>query len=158
MSKPAVLFLCTNNAVRSQMAEAILKKKASDRFEAYSAGMEPTEIHPMTIRVMSEVGIDLSGQRSKNLRQYLGKLTVHVAIFVCPKAEKLCPIMWLGALNRLEWPFEDPAAQVGNEEEQIAKFRSVRDQIDQKITTWINDEGLAVSTPATCPTSKEIPS
>ena len=137
MNKPAVLFLCTNNAVRSQMAEALLKKKAADHFDAYSAGTEPKEIHPLTIRVMSEVGIDLSGQRPKDLRQYLGKLAVRVAIFVCQKAEEKCPTLWPGALNRMEWPFEDPAACDGTDEERVAKFRSVRDQIDQKITAWL---------------------
>jgi|GEM_PF-157731 len=139
MSKPAVLFLCTNNAVRSQMAEGLLKKKAAEHFDAYSAGTEPKEIHPLTIQVMSEVGIDLSGQRPKDLRQYLGKLPVRVAIFVCQKAEEKCPTVWPGALTRLEWPFEDPAACQGGEEERIAKFRFVRDQIDHKIATWLTE-------------------
>jgi len=139
MNKPAVLFLCTKNAVRSQMAEALLKKKAAEHFDAYSAGTEPKEIHHLTIQVMSEVGIDLSGQRPKDLRQYLGKLAVRVAIFVCQKAEEKCPTLWPGALTRLEWPFEDPAACQGGEEERIAMFRFVRDQIDHKITTWLTE-------------------
>ncbi len=126
MSKPVVLFLCTNNAVRSQMAEALLKKRAADQFEAHSAGTEPKGIHPLTIQVMSEVGIDLSGQRPKDLRQYLGKLAVRYAIFLCPRAEEKCPVIWPGALARLEWPFEDPAAQEGTEDERIARFRSAQ--------------------------------
>jgi arsenate reductase len=143
VSKPAVLFLCTNNAVRSQMAEALLNKKAAGQFEAHSAGTEPKEIHPLTIRVMSEVGINLSGHRPKDLRQYLGKLAVCYAIFLCPRAEDKCPVIWPGALNRLEWPFEDPATQDGTEDERIAKFRSVRDRIDERITAWLKE--LSVS-------------
>lgn len=140
MSKPAVLFLCTNNAVRSQMAEALLKRKAADHFDAYSAGTEPKEnIHPLTLRVMSEVGIDLTGQRPKALSEYLGRLPVRVAISVCPRAEDKCPTLWPGALARLEWPFEDPAACEGDEDVRIAKFRTVRDQIDEKITTWLTE-------------------
>jgi arsenate reductase len=137
VSKPAVLFLCTNNAARSQMAEGLLRKKAAEHFDAYSAGTEPKEIHPLAIKVMSEVGIDLSGQQSKDLRTFLGRLPVRVAIFVCQKAEVKCPAIWPGALARMEWPLEDPAAVEGNEDERIAKFRSIRDQIDQKITTWL---------------------
>jgi len=143
MDKPAVLFLCTNNAVRSQMAEALLKKKGADKFDAYSAGTEPKEIHPLTIKVMSEVGIDLSAQHPKALREFLGRLAVQYAVFVCPKAEEKCPTLWPGALNRLEWPFDDPSAFVGTEEERIAKFRSVRDQIDLKITTWLAQLSVA---------------
>jgi arsenate reductase len=143
MNKPAVLFLCTNNAVRSQMAEAFLKKRAAEQFDAYSAGTEPKEIHPLTIRVMNEVGIDLSGQRPKDLRQFLGRLAVRYAVFVCKKAEEKCPTIWPGALNRIEWPFDDPAACDGSEEEQVKKFREVRDQIDKKIADWLAE--LSVS-------------
>jgi arsenate reductase len=139
MSKPAVLFLCTNNAVRSQMAEALLKKKAGEILDAYSAGTEPTEIHPLTIKVMNEVGIDLTGQRPKALRDFLGRLAVGYVISVCPKAEEKCPMYWPGPVTRLEWAFDDPAEAKGTEEEQIAKFRSVRDEIDQKITSWLNE-------------------
>jgi arsenate reductase len=137
MNKPAVLFLCTNNAVRSQMAEGLLKKKAAERFDAYSAGTEPKEIHDLTIQVMREVGIDLSGQRPKHVREYLGRLPVRVAIFVCQKAEQGCPTLWPGALTQLEWPLDDPAAFAGNDDERVARFRSVRDQLDTKITTWL---------------------
>jgi len=140
MGKPVVLFLCTNNVARSQMAEAILRKKAADHFDAYSAGTEPKEsIDPMAVQVMKEVGIDLTGQRPKSLYEYLGRLPVRVAIFVCPKAEGKCPTMWPGALSRLEWPLDDPAACEGSEEERLAKFRAVRDQIDEKITTWLTE-------------------
>ena len=114
-----------------------MRKKAADHFDAYSAGTEPREIHPLTIRVMQEVGIDLTGQRPKDVRQFLGRLPVRVAIFVCKREEQKCPSVWPGALTRLEWPFEDPAICEGTEDQRIAKFRSVRDQMDQKITSWL---------------------
>ncbi len=140
MNKPAILFLCTNNAVRSQMAEAFLKKRAADHFDAYSAGTEPKEnIHPLTVQVMNEVGIDMSGQRPKGLYEYLGRLPVRVAISVCPRAEEKCPTTWPGALARLEWPFDDPDNCDGSDEERIARFRAVRDQIDGKISTWLQE-------------------
>lgn len=125
-----VLFLCTHNAARSQMAEALLRTKASESFDVYSAGTDPkAAIDPLTVRVMSEVGIDLSGQRPKGLLEYLGRLPVRVAISVCPKAEDKCPTLWPGALARL--------ACQGNADERQEKFRAVRDQIDQKITGWL---------------------
>jgi arsenate reductase len=147
MNRPVVLFLCTNNAVRSQMAEAFLKKMAAEHFDAYSAGAEPTEIHPLTIRVMNEVGIDVNGQHSKHVRQFLGKLSVRIAVFVCPRTEEKCPIVWPGALAHLEWPFEDPAAYQGSEEDCLCKFRDVRDQIEQRITDWLAQVGVASGHP-----------
>jgi len=141
MTKPAVLFICTNNSARSQMAEAFLKKRAGAQFDAYSAGMEPKGIHPLAVRVMREIGIDLSGHRSKPLRQFTGKLVFGFVIFVCQGAELTCPTTWPGAFNRLEWPFEDPAACGGSEEERLQKFREVRDQIDQKIADWLGAAG-----------------
>jgi len=101
-------------------------KRAGDQFDAYSAGTLPqASIHPLAIRIMSEVGIDLSHQRPKGLYEYLGRLLVRVAIFVWPKSEDKCPFLWPDALARLEWPFEDPAAQEGTEEDLLVKFRSV---------------------------------
>lgn len=138
MSKPTVLFLCTNNAARSQMAEALLRTKAPETFDVYSAGTDPKpSIDPLTVRVMSEVGIDVSRQHPKGLLEYLGRLPVRVAISVCPRTEDKCPTMWPGAMARIEWPFEDPAACQGSEDERLEKFRRVRNQIDQKITDWL---------------------
>jgi len=139
--KPAVLFLCTGNSARSQMAEAYLRKYAGDRFEAYSAGMVPRGIHPLTVRVMAEAGIDLSGHESKPLRQFLGTLAVRVAITVCAREEEDCPFLWPGALARLSWPFEDPADCQGSEVERLAKFRAVRDQIEARIRGWLTELG-----------------
>jgi arsenate reductase len=137
MAKPVVLFLCTGNSARSQMAEALLRKHASEHFDAHSAGTFPKGLHPLTIRVMDEIGIDMTGQRSKDLKEYLGRLPVKVLIIVCTNAEKTCPAIWPGVLSRLSWSFQDPAACQGSDEEKLAQFRAVRDQIDQKIQEWL---------------------
>jgi len=92
---------------------------------------------------MNEVGLDLNGHQSKHLRQFLGRLSVRIAVFVCPRAEEKCPIVWPGALARLEWPFEDPAAHEGSDEQRLQKFREVRDQIDRRIADWLTE--LSVS-------------
>lgn len=133
MNRPVVLFLCTGNSARSQMAEAFLKKYAGDRLEVHSAGLEPRGIHPLTIQVMNEVGISLEGHRSKPLGDYLGKLSVRYAIVVCEQAEQACPKLWPFTQQRLFWPFQNPAAFEGTESERLAKFREVRDQIDEQI-------------------------
>jgi len=138
MAAKKVLFLCTGNTSRSQMAEAFLRKHGGVRFEVHSAGLAPgEEIHPLTRRVMSEVGLDLSGQHPKSLRPYLGRFPFDVVIFVCEKAEKTCPAMWPTVVTGVSWPFEDPAAFSGDEEQQIAKFRAVRDLIEKKILEWL---------------------
>jgi len=135
MNKPRVLFLCTGNSCRSQMAEAFLRKYAGDQFEVYSAGLEPKPIHPLTIKVMEENGFDMSSQYSKPLTLYLGKLHFGYLITVCSKAEDKCPI-FPGMGTRIHWPFDDPAEFEGSEQEKLQKFREVRDQIDQKVHEW----------------------
>jgi arsenate reductase len=136
--KIRVLFLCTSNVARSQMAEALLKKYAGDRFEVYSAGLEPKEIHPYTRKVLEEIGIDISDQYSKDIRQFLGKLHFGYLITVCSKAEKKCPI-FPGVSVRLFWPVEDPVEFVGSEEEKVNKFREVRDRVDERIKGWLKE-------------------
>lgn len=136
---PVVLFLCTGNSARSQMAEAFLKKYAGDRFEVHSAGMVARGIHPLTTCVMQEVGIDISGQSSKPLRPLLGTLAVRVAITLCAPAEEDCPTLWPGALLRLSWPFENPAAADGTDEEKLLRFRAVRDSVDERIKRWLSE-------------------
>jgi len=145
MSKIKVLFLCTGNSARSQMAEALLQKYASDHFEAYSAGLEPKGINPFTIQVMQEIGLDLSGQRSKHVREYLGKVNFGYLITVCSDAEKNCPTVFPGVSQRLHWNFEDPAAFQGRDDEKLQKFRQIRDQIDQRIKTWLKDLGVGAN-------------
>ncbi len=138
-AKPVVLFLCTGNTARSQMAEAFLKKYAGERFEVHSAGYEPKSINPYTIKVMEEAGFDLSGQYAKGVRNFLGKRDIRFLIIVCDKAEKTCPKVFPGVLTRLFWPFEDPAAFLGTEAERLAKFRAIRDQVDQRIRAWLQE-------------------
>ncbi len=139
--KRNVLFLCTHNSSRSQMAEAFLRKYAGDRFNVYSAGLDPTELHPMTRQVMQEVGLDLDDQYAKGVETYLGKLLVSYLIIVCETANSRCPRTWPGLeiQKRLFWPFDDPVAAEGSEEERLRKFRQVRDQIEQRIKSWFED-------------------
>jgi arsenate reductase len=139
MEKAKVLFLCTHNTARSQMAEAFLKNLAGDRFEVFSAGYEPREINPYVKQVMAEVGLDLGNQRSKNVAEYLGKMTVGYLIIVCEKVEENCPITFPGFMYRMYWPFEDPVAFVGSDDEKLAKFREVRDQIAARLKLWLRE-------------------
>jgi arsenate reductase len=135
--KTKVLFLCTGNSARSQMAEAFLKGLAGDRFEAYSAGLDPQGINPLTRQVMEEPGYDLDGQYSKDVKEYLGRQHFGYLITVCAHAEENCPRTFLGVSQRLHWEFEDPAAFQGGEEERLDKFRQVRDQIRARIEEWV---------------------
>ena len=132
-----VLFLCTGNSARSQMAEAFLRKYGNERFESFSAGTDPRGVNPLTVQVMAEAGIDISGQRSKGVEEYLGKTLFDYLITVCERAEKNCPTPWPGVWQHLHWRFEDPAACEGTNEERIAKFRQVRDLIDARIREWV---------------------
>ena len=139
MAKTKVLFLCTGNSARSQMAEAFLRQAAGDRFDVYSAGLEPKGINPYTRAVMKEVGLDMNGQWSKDVTEYLGRVNFGYLITVCDHAEKNCPTTFLGIAHREHWSFEDPAAFQGTEDETLAKFRAVRDQIEQRIRGWLKD-------------------
>jgi arsenate reductase len=139
MSKQSVLFLCTHNAARSQMAEALLRKHAGDRFDVVSAGLEPTAIHPLTMRGLNEIGVDVSGHRAKGLDGLIGKKSFQLAIIVCERTQKNCPHIFPFALQRLDWPFEDPAEAQGTEEEQLKKFRDIRDQIETRILDWLKN-------------------
>ncbi len=126
------------------MAEAFLKKYAGDYFEVYSAGFQQRPIHPYTVKVMNELGYDLSGQYSKDLSQYLGKIHFGIVITVCMKDQEACPTI-PGVSTRLYWPFEDPAAFQGTEEEKLAKFREMRDKINEKIKVWLKERGITDS-------------
>jgi arsenate reductase len=122
------------------MAEAFLKKYGGDRFEAYSAGLEPKGIHPYTEQVMQEIGIPLTEQFSKGFREYMGKVHFAYLITVCAEAEKNCPTTFPGVSQRLHWPLEDPAAFEGSDDEKIAKYREVRDKIEQEIKKWLKNQ------------------
>jgi arsenate reductase len=141
MKKTRVLFLCTSNSARSQMAEAFLRAYAGDRYQAYSAGLEPREIHPLTRKVMAEAGIDISRQRSKSLKDYMGRVHFGYLITVCAQAEKKCPSTFPGMGKRLHWDIEDPADFVGSEEEKLNKFREIRDIVKKKVKDWVDSQG-----------------
>lgn len=140
MSKPRVLFLCTGNSARSQMAEAFLREYAGEIFEPYSAGLEPKGVNPLTIRVLDEAGIDISNQTSKSLDTYLGKTGFQYLVTVCDDADQNCPTSLPGIKVRMHWSFEDPARFEGSEEEKLAKFREVRDLIEKKVKQWVADQ------------------
>ena len=139
MTKTKVLFLCTGNSARSQMAEALLRKHGDKLFEVYSAGLEPAGVNPYTVRVMEELGIDMSNHSSKSLSEYLGKVHFGYLITVCSNADEKCPTVFPGMGKRLHWPFDDPAALDGSDEEKLTKFRQVRDKIEKKIKAWLSE-------------------
>jgi len=128
MKKPLVLILCTGNSCRSHLAEGILRAAAGDLVEVASAGSKPAGyVHPLAIRVMSEIGIDISAHRSKHLDEFLSQ-PVQTVITVCGNADQVCP-MFPGQVHRHHWGFDDPAHATGTEDEQLAVFRRVRDEI-----------------------------
>ena len=138
MRKQKVLFLCTQNSARSQMAEGFLRHHAGDHFEAYSAGCTPTEkIHPYAIEVMDEVGIDIRHQYPKGLRTYMGKVGFNYSIIVCARAEQDCPKTFPGVGMRFVWPFDDPRGEYVSPEERLEVFREVRDEIEAMILYWL---------------------
>jgi arsenate reductase len=126
-----VLFLCTHNSARSQMAEGLLRALGGNRFEVFSAGTEATRVRPLGVRAMAEMGIDIAGQESKTLDRYLDQL-FDAVITVCDQANEACPVFF-GARERLHWSFPDPSRATGSEEEQLAVYRSVRDAIRARI-------------------------
>ena len=135
MMKSKGLFLCTGNSARSQMAEAFLRKYAGERFDVFSAGLEPQGINPFAGKVMEEISLDLSGHYSKDVTEFLGTTHFRYVITLCDHAESRCPI-FPGASIRLHWPFEDPAVFQGTEEQKLNKFREIRDQIRARIESW----------------------
>lgn len=135
--KPCVLFLCTHNSARSQMAEGWLRHLAGETFEVRSAGTEPSRLHPLAVRAMEEIGIDISGHASKDLRGILGHVPVRYAIIVCAQASRECPRIYPALGSVLHWPFDDPSAADGTEDEQLAVFRRVRDEIGDRLRAWL---------------------
>lgn len=131
MSKRRVLFLCTHNSARSQMAEGLLRNLADDRYDAFSAGTEATHVRPLAIKAMAELGIDISSQESKTLDRYLDD-PFDTVVTVCDQAAEACPV-FPGAKRRLHWSFPDPSKAQGSEEQQLAVYREVRDDIREHI-------------------------
>jgi len=126
-----VLFVCTHNSARSQMAEGLLRAMAGVRVAAFSAGTEATRVRPLAIEAMAELGIDISGQESKTLDRFLAEPFDYV-ITVCDQANEACPF-FPGAARRLHWSFPDPAAATGTDAERLAVYREVRDAIQERI-------------------------
>ena len=129
--KPRVLFLCTGNSARSQMAEGYLRQIAGERFEVVSAGTNPSALNPLAVEAMREIGIDIAGQRSKDVREFLDTPIQHV-VTVCDSARQQCPI-FPATVQSLHWDLSDPAAATGTHEEKLAVFRRVRDEIIARI-------------------------
>ena len=135
MNKRRVLFLCTHNSARSQIAEGFLRSLADDRFDVASAGTEATRVHPLAIRAMADVGVDISRHTSKMLDALVEQPWDYV-ITVCDAAHEACPV-FPRASNRLHWSFEDPSRASGSDDERLEVFRRVRDQILRRITDWV---------------------
>lgn len=133
------LILCTGNSARSQMAEGLLRADGGPRFEVHSAGTHPSFVRPEAIAVMSELGIDISGHRSKSVEEFLGQPFDYV-ITVCDRARESCPVFPETA-QRVHWSFEDPAAVEGDEETRLAAFRRIRDQIRSQLRPFIQYAG-----------------
>lgn len=140
MTKKSVLILCTGNSARSQMGEGLFRAAAGDTYDVYSAGTHPSVVRPEAVAVLAEIGIDISGQRSKSLDEFTGRGFTYV-ITVCDHAAELCPTFLSadrrGATQRLHWPFEDPAGPNEPEEVRFASFRKVRDRIKAKIADFL---------------------
>lgn len=135
MIKTKVLFVCTENSCRSQMAEGFLRRVAGDRFDVFSAGAHPTRLNPVAVEAMKEIGIDISGQHAKDVADFLGQSFQYV-IRVCDKVREKCPVL-PGAIWYLDWSLEDPAAASGTTAEKLAAFHRVRDQIEEKIVEFV---------------------
>ena len=130
-SKPKVLFLCTGNSARSQMAEGYLRHVAGDRFEVLSAGIEPKGLNPLAVEAMAEVGIDISRQKSTDVTDFLGE-NIPLVVTVCQNAKEKCPI-FPGSYKPLHWNLDDPAAVQGTHDQRLAAFRRIRDELITKI-------------------------
>jgi arsenate reductase len=128
-----VLFLCTGNSARSQMAEAFLRRYGGEWFTAHSAGLSPSTIRPHTVRVMDELGFDLSEHRAKSVKEFLGGMNFAYVVTVCAKAEENCPSTFPGRPLRVFWSFDDPAAFAGDNAAKLQKFRVVRDEIRARV-------------------------
>ena len=137
MARSRVLFLCTHNSARSQMAEGLLRAMAGDRFEAGSAGTEKASVHPLAIQAMAEIGLDISAHTSKRYED-VGPKGWDCVITVCNDANERCPIV-PGSVKRLHWSFEDPSRVAGDEAQRLAVFRRVRDQIQARLTAWLEN-------------------
>ena len=131
MRVPRILLLCTGNSARSQMAEGLLRRQVGNRYEVFSAGTKPTSVRPEAIEVMREIGIDISGHRSKSVEEFAGQEFAFV-ITVCDNAKESCPV-FPGRTQRVHWSFEDPAAAQGPTDQRLTAFRRIRNQLRERI-------------------------
>jgi arsenate reductase len=138
MPKKKILVLCTGNSARSQMAEGLLRHESGDRFDVFSAGTKPSHVRAEAIAAMNDIGIDLSGHRSKSVDEFVGQDLDYI-ITVCNNAKETCPV-FPGTAKRLHWPFDDPAAVEGPESIRLAAFRKIRDQIHGRIMVFLNGD------------------
>ena len=143
--KIRMLFICTGNSARSQMAEGLARTMGNGRVESYSAGTEPKPINPLAIKAMAEVGIDISKQTSKGITQFLDEEFDYV-ISVCARAAETCPV-WPKSREQIRWHFDDPAEATGTEEQRLRVFRRVRNEIQQRLSLSM----LAAKVPVTLP-------
>ncbi len=135
-----VLFLCTHNSSRSQMAEGLLHARGGQRFRVFSAGTHPRAVHPLAVKAMAELGIDISeraGHRAKGMEEFANEPPMDLVITVCDEAAEECPY-FPNARKQRHWSFPDPSAATGSEEERLAVFRRVRDAIAARIDTFVN--------------------
>ena len=139
MSAVKILFVCTGNSARSQMAEGFARHLGQGRVEAHSAGIAPSRLNPYAVRVMQETGVDISGQQSKPFDWDLAR-QMDVVVTVCGRANESCPVLPL-EVGRLHWPLEDPAAATGTDAEILATFQNVRDQIEMRVRELVRDLG-----------------
>jgi arsenate reductase (thioredoxin) len=133
-----VLILCTGNSARSQMAEGLLRHDAGGAFKVFSAGTKPTQVRPEAVAVMREAGIDISGQRSKSVDEFEGQ-DFNYVITVCDNAKQSCPV-FPAKTKRIHWSIEDPAAVQGSEEERLAAFRRIRDELRLRLQRFAETE------------------
>ena len=136
-----ILVLCTGNSARSQMGEGLFRAEGGGGFEIFSAGTKPSFVRPEAIVIMQEIGIDLSGHRSKSVDEFAGQ-PIDYVVTVCDNARDTCPVFPAGT-ERIHWSVEDPAAVQGNEQERLAAFRRIRDQIQERVRAFYRDRPAA---------------
>lgn len=134
--KQKVLFLCTHNSCRSQLAEGLVNHDLGDRFQAFSAGTEATRVNPLAIEVMAEIGIDIAGQRSKTMDEFAGERFDYV-ITLCGDANEKCPLFF-GGVRRVHIGFDDPSRLTGSAAELLPEFRRVRDEIRRRLSEYLS--------------------
>jgi arsenate reductase len=137
MTKEKILVLCTGNSARSQMGEGLFRSEGGAGFEIYSAGAKPSSVRPEAIAVMREIGIDISGHRSKSVDEFAGQ-SIEYVVTVCDNARDNCPVFPAGA-KRIHWSFKDPAAVRGSEQERLVAFRRIRDQMHERVKAFFRD-------------------